>query len=325
MQEEGGIMGFWRRVDERMWGDAKFLALSSLPPSGQSLWLYLLTGPHHDGIPGLFRIGRRGLAEALGWDQKTFDACWKEIVEAEMAVADWDRRVILIPKALAYNAPENPNTVKAWLTRLDGFPECDLVSRWYWDLVKLLRDNERESWLSNSSGNRYGNGLANGSGNRKRKRKRKREEEVPESDDPGPVALEGREEREVAKREDYEAWKQGLYEQGALHQLSGAFVDAYIEGAIESVTDHYTARNGRMTPTRLAYIARGLCKYEFDVQMAAMEFYVDGCANNGTKDERYLVAIARNFNRLGEDERERDLKKHRKRNHGRGLYAAAMN
>ena len=41
----------YRKIEVRMWGDEKFRMLSPLPPSGQSLWLFLLTGPHTGPIP----------------------------------------------------------------------------------------------------------------------------------------------------------------------------------------------------------------------------------------------------------------------------------
>jgi hypothetical protein len=116
----------YRKITPRLWGDERFRQLSRPRPSGQWLWLYLLTGPHTTAIPGLFAAGEAGLTEALGWSLSAFRAAWLEIERAGMARADWRARVVWIPKALLYNEPENPNVVKGWAMQLRELPECDL-------------------------------------------------------------------------------------------------------------------------------------------------------------------------------------------------------
>ena len=117
----------YRKITTRLWGDERFRDLSRAQPNGQTLWLYLLTGPHTTAIPGLFAAGEAGLTEALGWSLATFRKAWLEIERAGMARADWRARVVWIPKALLYNEPENPNVVKGWATQLRELPECDLT------------------------------------------------------------------------------------------------------------------------------------------------------------------------------------------------------
>jgi len=48
-----------------LWADEKFGELSALAPSGQALWLYLLTGPHTASIPGLYRVSVLSLSDQL--------------------------------------------------------------------------------------------------------------------------------------------------------------------------------------------------------------------------------------------------------------------
>ncbi|MCZ5770861.1 hypothetical protein O5340_13685 [Escherichia coli] len=60
----------YRKVKITIWDDPKFRALSPLPPSGQSLFIYLLTSPFTGIIPGLFKAGRAAMAEELGWISK---------------------------------------------------------------------------------------------------------------------------------------------------------------------------------------------------------------------------------------------------------------
>lgn len=51
------------KVARRMWVDDKFCRLSRPQPNAQTLWKYLLTGPHSTSVPGLFLAGELGLGE----------------------------------------------------------------------------------------------------------------------------------------------------------------------------------------------------------------------------------------------------------------------
>lgn len=119
----------YRKVEVRTWGDAKFRALSALPPCGQGLWLFLITGPHTGPIPGLFRAGRAAMAEELGWEVEDFDKAFAEALQQGMVEADFKARVVWIPNALKHNKPASPNVVKSWATEFDLIPECDLKWR----------------------------------------------------------------------------------------------------------------------------------------------------------------------------------------------------
>lgn len=119
-------MSRYRKIEVRIWADEKFRALSPLPPSGQSLWLFLLTGPHTGPIPGLFRSGKLALAEELGWSSKAFSKAFAELEAQGMVKADWENRVVWLPKAIVYNLPQSPNVIKSWEEELKLIPECTL-------------------------------------------------------------------------------------------------------------------------------------------------------------------------------------------------------
>ncbi len=121
----------YRKIEVRMWGDEKFCALSPMPPSGQGLWVFLLTGPHTGPIPGLFRSGRAAMAEELDWEQEAFDEAFREVLTQGMAKADWKAKVVWIPKAILCNRPESPNVVTSWGSEWDLIPECDLKREAY--------------------------------------------------------------------------------------------------------------------------------------------------------------------------------------------------
>lgn len=118
--------GRYRKVEIRTWGDAKFRALSPLPPCGQGLWLFLITGPHTGPIPGLFRAGRAAMAEELGWDLEAFDKAFGEAFGQGMVKADFKARVMWVPNGIRHNKPESPNVVRSWAAEFDLIPECPL-------------------------------------------------------------------------------------------------------------------------------------------------------------------------------------------------------
>ncbi|MDD0814268.1 hypothetical protein PSQ39_06460 [Curvibacter sp. HBC28] len=119
-------MSRYRKIEVRTWSDEKFRTLSAMPPSGQGLWFFLLTGRHTTAIPGLFRAGRAGMAEELNWDQEAFDKAFLEVSTQGMAKADFKARLVWLPKAIEHNKPESPNVVRGWRVELDLLPECDL-------------------------------------------------------------------------------------------------------------------------------------------------------------------------------------------------------
>lgn len=119
-------MSRYRKVQVRTWSDEKFRSLTPMAASGQGLWLFLMTGPHTGPIPGLFRAGRAGMAEELGWELEAFDKAFLEVSEKGMAKADFRARLVWLPSAIKHNRPESPNVVKSWRTELDLLPECGI-------------------------------------------------------------------------------------------------------------------------------------------------------------------------------------------------------
>lgn len=132
-------MARYRKIDTRMWADAKFRALSSPIPSGKYLWIVMLTGPQTTNLPGLFRIGEMALAEELGWPLEGFRQAFAELFREGLASADWSARVVWIPNAIRYNPPGNPNVVKGWRDSWDEIPECSLKAEAYQQLKTFTK------------------------------------------------------------------------------------------------------------------------------------------------------------------------------------------
>lgn len=121
--------GIYRKLSVRMYGDAKFARLSPIAASGQSLFIYILTGPHTGPIPGVFVMGRAAMAEALSWDVADFDAALNEVTTAGMVEFDPRARLWFIPNAMKHNQPHNPNVVLSWRSAWPLLPECELRIR----------------------------------------------------------------------------------------------------------------------------------------------------------------------------------------------------
>ncbi len=121
-----------------MWGDERFRRLSPLPPSGQSLWIYFLTCPETTSIPGLYRAGEAGIAEALGWSLKAFREAFHEVFLEGMVKADWEARIVWIPKAITFNKPESPNVVRGWQSVWDELPESPIKNEAYQHIKAFL-------------------------------------------------------------------------------------------------------------------------------------------------------------------------------------------
>lgn len=118
--------GIYRRVSVRLWTDDKVCRLSRLQPSGQALWLYLLTGPQTTALPGVFVAGRAALAEALDWEIEEFDSCLAELQQLGLVHFDKPSRLWFIPNAIRHNPPANPNVVLSWRTVWPLLPEVPM-------------------------------------------------------------------------------------------------------------------------------------------------------------------------------------------------------
>ena len=140
----------YRIILTRMWGDEKFNRLSSPPPNGKYLWIFLCTGPFSNRL-GLFKAGEMTLAEELGWELKGFREAFQEaLVEGLLKVSDEysKDRLIFIPNFLKINFPANPNVIKSWEREWNILPECGLKLEAWHHIKNLMesKDKETKAW-----------------------------------------------------------------------------------------------------------------------------------------------------------------------------------
>jgi hypothetical protein len=115
-------MSHYRKIDVRIWNDAKF---NSLTTAGKLGFFMLLTHPMMTAL-GAMRGTPGGLAEEIGMDPELFREGFRELLQHGMAEHDPKGPMIALPNFLKYNPPPNPNAVKAWAKSLEFLPECEL-------------------------------------------------------------------------------------------------------------------------------------------------------------------------------------------------------
>lgn len=130
-------MARYKKVDVRIWGDEDFRAYSD---QGKTLWLYLITAPESTSVPGLFCASRLGIADALGWTMKVFDAAFAEVSKKGKVKADWKSRVVWVRNVCKYNVPESPNVIRGWAAHVDEVPECALKQEALLILASFVSD-----------------------------------------------------------------------------------------------------------------------------------------------------------------------------------------
>jgi hypothetical protein len=117
-------MSHYRKVDVRIWNDAKF---NSLNPNGKLAFFMVLTHPMMTAL-GAMRATPEGLARELGMEPEPFREGFQQLLSKGMAEHDEAGPLIALPNFLKYNPPANPNAVKAWAKSLEFLPECGLLS-----------------------------------------------------------------------------------------------------------------------------------------------------------------------------------------------------
>lgn len=134
-------MARYRKIDPRIWNDAKFCSFSE---RGKLLFFYVLTHPNMTMI-GMLRATPEGLFSELGFDASDCQADWQAVCEAGV-VQVAKQGLIRLPNFLKYNEPESPSVVKSWASCFDLLPECDLLNDAKRDIESYLIQKGK-SWI----------------------------------------------------------------------------------------------------------------------------------------------------------------------------------
>jgi hypothetical protein len=117
-------MAKYRKVDPRIWNDAKFMQLSD---NGKLVLFFVLTHPNMTSL-GAMRHSIPGMAAEIGWEVEAFREAFREGCSKGIVKHDEKHSFVWLPNFIKYNQPESPNVVKAWLGALDLLPECNMLS-----------------------------------------------------------------------------------------------------------------------------------------------------------------------------------------------------
>lgn len=144
------VMARYRKVEIKTWSDDKFRELTPVPPCGQGLWLWFLTGTRTTNIPGVVIGTGRVMAAELNWPEKAFREAFQEAFDKGMAKGDLEAGLVWLPNASrprdGRNRPESPNVVRSWRDTWDEVPECSLKLE-VWQQLKAFTEAFGEGFL----------------------------------------------------------------------------------------------------------------------------------------------------------------------------------
>ncbi|ESZ29631.1 hypothetical protein [Mesorhizobium sp. L2C067A000] len=126
-------MAKYRKIDVRIWIDAKFLALST---EAKLCFMMLLTHPDLTAL-GAMRTNLRALADDLNWTDETLSKAFGELLANGMIRYDEKSRLAFLPNFVRFNAPENQKVIMGWSKALDLLPECGLK----FEVIKMAGDH----------------------------------------------------------------------------------------------------------------------------------------------------------------------------------------
>jgi hypothetical protein len=115
-------MAHFRKIDVRIWNDAKFNELSHL---GKLIFVFLVTHPNMTML-GAMRATRSGLAEELQAFPEAFEEAFCQVLSKGLAKHDQKASCIWLPNFLKYQSAESPNVLKSWVKQAEFIPECGL-------------------------------------------------------------------------------------------------------------------------------------------------------------------------------------------------------
>ena len=140
-------MARYRKIDTRIWNDAKFREMTE---RGQLAFLFALTHPNMTML-GAMRSTIPGLAAEYGHNatEKAFREAFQEGLSKGMAKHDEKASFFWFPNFLKYNKPESPNVVRTWTEAFDMLPECAMKAELFQHLkafVEGLSEAFREAF-----------------------------------------------------------------------------------------------------------------------------------------------------------------------------------
>ena len=143
-------MARWRKVDLRVWADARFRSLSIPAPNARDIFLGLMIGPCTTAIPGVVIGTQEQIAASLGWGgegfREAFQEAFFEVLQKMPVKADLNEGLVWLVNATKYNQPQSSNVVISWREVWDVVPECPLKSE-MWHALKAFTEGMGEGYV----------------------------------------------------------------------------------------------------------------------------------------------------------------------------------
>lgn len=127
-------MSRYRNIHCLIWNDDKFPFASD---DCKLVFFHLLTTPYSSPF-GMYKISVSGLADEMRWPVKRYEKAFREALSKGFLKYDERHYVILLPKFLKHNPPNNPNVLKSWAPMVAELPDSTLKVEWFSLLKGLL-------------------------------------------------------------------------------------------------------------------------------------------------------------------------------------------
>jgi hypothetical protein len=113
------------KVQRSIWNKPAFKGLSE---DGKTLFLYVITSPHSNML-GYYVLPPGYACEDLGWLRERFTKGLRELLAKHLIAVDFDTNVILDLHQIVKYPPENPNQVKAAISKFNEIPKNSLYQQ----------------------------------------------------------------------------------------------------------------------------------------------------------------------------------------------------
>jgi hypothetical protein len=115
-------MSRYRVIRCLIWNDDKFPFASD---ACQLVFFHMLTTPMSSPF-GLYKASLEALAAEKRWTPKAYREAFEEASAIGFVKYDERAQVVFIPNFLKYNAPNNPNVLRAWYNAFIEIPDSQL-------------------------------------------------------------------------------------------------------------------------------------------------------------------------------------------------------
>lgn len=128
--------GGWSQVQQDIWRDAPFLALSS---DAKALFIYSFTHSPESSITGLSEVSERALGRVLG-DRQLVEPVLEELGAKPFVKYDWDAELLWCVNRMKHAHSKSPKWLKGARSIVERMPPSPIIDQFKRRYGDLLRD-----------------------------------------------------------------------------------------------------------------------------------------------------------------------------------------